>query len=373
MPVRRIVCLFLLLPLLGCGVSKQIWLGEVEKREEFEKQLAICEAGQRSGQRREEALQRDLTAAQTAAAEAQQRLTEAAEREQGVRAALEGCREVRQTVETDRDRLRERLASEAEARAAASGRTEVVTAESRRLRQELETAQQASAEALARGRELGAERDLLRQELEGEHRRGVAAAATAAELQGRLAALAEERERVEQEKAARLREVESSYEELLQGMKSELEKGQVTISQLQGRLSVNVLDEILFASGRAEINPQGQEVLARVGEVVEGMTDKTIAIEGHTDAVPVTGQLAKMYPSNWELSAARATSVVRYLQTTAGIEPERLSAVGLGPYHPVDTNDTPEGRARNRRIEIKLVPREPAADQAAIPAVPAAD
>jgi chemotaxis protein MotB len=385
MPVRRTFCLLLLLPLLGCGVSKKIWLNEVERREEVEKQLAICEAGQRRQQSNEEALQRDLAsagergealaadlaAARKEATELQKALAEVGERERGVRDTLEGCREVRRSVEADRDRLRERLSSEAQARAAASGRTEVVTAESERLRQDLDTEKQARTEAVARGRELAAERDLLSRELQGARERGDASVAEAeglktrlAGLEGRLAAVAEERERLEREKAAKVREVERSYEELLKGMKSELEQGQVTISQLRGRLSVNVLDEILFASGRAEINPQGRAVLAKVGEVLKGMEDKTIAIEGHTDSVPVTGQLAKVYPSNWELSAARATSVVRYLESTAGIDPQRLSAVGLGPHHPVDSNATPEGRARNRRIEIKLVPREPLSEEA---------
>jgi len=99
-------------------------------------------------------------------------------------------------------------------------------------------------------------------------------------------------------------------------------------------------------------------VLNRVGEVLKGLVDKAIVIEGHTDDVRISGDLAKRFPTNWELSTARATSVVRYLQEAAGIPPDRLSAVGFGPYRPVGPNDTSEGRARNRRIEIKLVPLE---------------
>jgi chemotaxis protein MotB len=93
-----------------------------------------------------------------------------------------------------------------------------------------------------------------------------------------------------------------------------------------------------------------------VGQILKGMEDKAIVIEGHTDSVPLRGELARVFPTNWELSAARATSIVRYLQDTVGVDPRRLSAVGFGPNRPLDTNDSPEGRARNRRIEIKLLP-----------------
>ncbi|NOY44483.1 MAG: OmpA family protein [Deltaproteobacteria bacterium] len=179
-----------------------------------------------------------------------------------------------------------------------------------------------------------------------------------ADLKARLDLVEAERRRAEQEKREKLDEVARTYEGLLKGMEKEVEAGRVVIEQLKGKLSVKVLDEILFDSGSARIKPEGREVLRRLGEMLKAQADKAIVIEGHTDNVPIAGALAERFPSNWELSTARATSVVRFLQDEVGVEPERLSAVGFGPYRPVASNDTPEGRARNRRIEIKLVPLE---------------
>jgi chemotaxis protein MotB len=86
--------------------------------------------------------------------------------------------------------------------------------------------------------------------------------------------------------------------------------------------------------------------------------DKAISIEGHTDDVPIGAELSKQYPTNWELSAVRATTVARYLQENIGIDPGLLSAIGYGEYQPVTSNESEEGRAKNRRIEIVLVPME---------------
>ncbi|MDW7710132.1 MAG: OmpA family protein [Deferrisomatales bacterium] len=179
-----------------------------------------------------------------------------------------------------------------------------------------------------------------------------------AQRDAQIEVLALEKERLEREKREKLDEIARTYDGLVEGMREEVERGRVTISQLKGQLSVNLLDEILFDSGSAAVKAEGREVLARVGEVLKGLEDKAIVIEGHTDDRRISGELARVFPTNWELSTARATSVVRYLQESAGIPPERLSAAGFGPYRPVGPNDTPEGRARNRRIEIQLVPLE---------------
>lgn len=197
----------------------------------------------------------------------------------------------------------------------------------------------------------GAEKNRLQEDLE-------AARGRIADLETQISVLTEQKERLELEKREKLEEISRTYEGLLEGMKEEVEKGRVTISQLRGKLSVNLLDEILFDSGSTVIKPEGRDVLKRLGELLGNAADKAIVIEGHTDDVPISGELARRFPTNWELSTARAGSVVRYLQESAGIEPERLSAVGFGPYRPVASNDTVDGRARNRRIEVKLVPLE---------------
>jgi chemotaxis protein MotB len=151
--------------------------------------------------------------------------------------------------------------------------------------------------------------------------------------------------------------VSSTYESLLEKMKSEISKGQVTISELKGKLTVNMVDSILFDSGRAEVKKGGLEILGKVISILKDVNDKSIRIEGHTDNVQISRALAQRYPTNWELSAARAINVARYLQDE-GIDPGQLSAVAYGEWKPVAENDTPEGRAKNRRIEIILVPKE---------------
>jgi len=154
-----------------------------------------------------------------------------------------------------------------------------------------------------------------------------------------------------------VQKVSSTYESMLEKMKSEIEQGQVTISELKGKLTVNMVDSVLFDSGKAEVKKGGLQILGKVISILKDVKDKSIRIEGHTDDVPISRALAQRYPTNWELSAARAINVARYLQDQ-GIDPANLSAVAYGEWEPVATNDTPEGRAKNRRIEIVLVPKE---------------
>lgn len=152
--------------------------------------------------------------------------------------------------------------------------------------------------------------------------------------------------------------VKKNYADLADGLKAEIAAGAVTITNLRGRLTVNMVDTILFESGMAALRSGGNKILDQVGKVLAGIKDKDIKIEGHTDNVPIGGELKNKYPTNWELSAARATAVARYLQDKAGIDPGSLIAAGFGEYRPVVPNDTPEHRAMNRRIEIVLVAKE---------------
>ncbi len=154
-----------------------------------------------------------------------------------------------------------------------------------------------------------------------------------------------------------VQKVSATYESMLEKMKSEISKGQITISELKGKLTVNMVDSILFDSGKAEVKKGGLEILGKVISILKDVKDKSIRIEGHTDNVQISRALAQRYPTNWELSAARAINVARYLQDE-GIDPGQLSAVAYGEWKPVGENDTPEGRAKNRRIEIVLVPKE---------------
>jgi len=108
---------------------------------------------------------------------------------------------------------------------------------------------------------------------------------------------------------------------------------------------------------KEQIKKEGLAVLKRVVEISKKVKDKNIRIEGHTDNVKITSRLAKVYPTNWELSAARAINVLKYLQQQ-GIDPKILSATAFGEYQPLADNSTAEGRAKNRRIAIILLPQD---------------
>jgi chemotaxis protein MotB len=169
-------------------------------------------------------------------------------------------------------------------------------------------------------------------------------------------ALRREAEQKEQE----LARLKSTYDQLVSDLKKEIEAGEIKVTQFKDLLTVNLVEKILFDSGKAEIKPRGLEVLKKVGDILKNTKDKQIRIEGHTDNVPIGAGLAGKFPTNWELSTARATVVARYFQEKVGIPPQKLAPTGFAEYRPVASNSTPEGRAQNRRIEIILAPLPPA-------------
>ena len=157
-----------------------------------------------------------------------------------------------------------------------------------------------------------------------------------------------------QEKVGSLEQQQKQYNALVQGLATEVQKGQLQVRQYQNMLAVDLAEQIFFDSGRATLKPGGKQVLKKVGEALKAYENKLIRVVGYTDNVPVAKALQGRYPTNWELSVARATTVVRFLQDV-GIPPERMVASGRGEYSPVASNDTPEGREKNRRIEIMLI------------------
>jgi chemotaxis protein MotB len=169
--------------------------------------------------------------------------------------------------------------------------------------------------------------------------------------------LEQEVAKVSKQKEEELARLAHTHDEMLASMKQEVAAGEITITRIADRLSVKIVDRILFPSGEAAVGDDGRKVLERVGQALASAADKTIRIEGHTDNVPIGKVLQERFPSNWELSAARATNVARILQETTAIEPAAFEAVGLGEFHPVADNRAVKGRSQNRRIEIVLYPR----------------
>lgn len=178
-----------------------------------------------------------------------------------------------------------------------------------------------------------------------------------ADLDAENAKLKAENESLVKAREEQVQKVSSTYENMIEKLRSEISMGQITISELKGKLTVNMVDSILFDSGKAEVKRGGLEILGKVVSILKDVEDKSIRIEGHTDDVQISRALAQRYPTNWELSAARAINVARFLQDQ-GIDPGNLSAAAYGEWKPVATNDTAEGKAKNRRIEIILVPQE---------------
>jgi chemotaxis protein MotB len=198
-------------------------------------------------------------------------------------------------------------------------------------------------------------------ELEAERKR-------AAELQSQVDDLSSSKSRLEsakaqlEKKSVELEKKSAEYEKMASALKRQIEDGRIELTELRGKMTVKMKDKILFSSGSAKIGKDGQEALRAVADVLAGVQGKVVRVEGHTDNVPLgRGPFA----TNWELSTARALAVVRLLQD-AGVDPARLAAAGYGEFQPIASNDTPEGRSENRRIEIVLAPADaPPADATA--------
>ena len=161
-------------------------------------------------------------------------------------------------------------------------------------------------------------------------------------------------EKKAREEAERARKLESDLNELNKKLKKQF----VSLQQTKDLLRVTIVNSLLFDSGSARLKEKGLEALLSVAEFLQKQKDKIIRVEGHTDNQPIKGNLLDRYPSNWELSFARAVSIVKFLESN-NISPARMSATGHSFYRPVASNDTGDGRAKNRRTDILLSNRTP--------------
>lgn len=158
------------------------------------------------------------------------------------------------------------------------------------------------------------------------------------------------------EKEAKIEELTRTRREIEESLKEQIEKRDIKIEEIEGKLKIIFVDKILFGSGSVTVKAKGREVLLQLADSFRDEKDQNIVVEGHTDDVQIGKSLQAKFPSNWELSTARAAAVVRFLQDKAAIEPERMTASGFGSYQPVASNETEQGRRQNRRIEIILAP-----------------
>jgi chemotaxis protein MotB len=184
-----------------------------------------------------------------------------------------------------------------------------------------------------------------------------------------IAKLRSDAAKLEEEKGA-LAAKSAEYEQLTASLKGQIQSGQVEISELRGKMTVKLKDKVLFASGSTALNKEGRAALDAVAEAFKDLRGKNVLVAGYTDDVP-TGTRSG-FKDNWDLSTARAVTVVRYLQSK-GVAPGILGALGFSEYRPLAGNDSTEGRSQNRRIEIALTAGDAAAAAAApAPAEPAA-
>jgi chemotaxis protein MotB len=159
------------------------------------------------------------------------------------------------------------------------------------------------------------------------------------------------------EKETKVGQQKSTQEGLVASLKEQIQKQEVTIKEIREGLSVTLVDKILFDSGKATLKPGGEKILGKIGETLKNIQDKRIRVVGHTDNVLIRQDFQYKFPTNWELSAARAATVVRYFQEKTGLKPDDLEAVGRSFFQPLASNDTKEGRDQNRRVEIIIAPK----------------
>jgi len=157
-----------------------------------------------------------------------------------------------------------------------------------------------------------------------------------------------------QELSRQLDELSSTKSMLEQRLNQEIADKQVKLQMMEKGLVITVVGDVLFDSGKAKIRTAAYPILDKIAGVLnEEASQYNVGIEGHTDNVPIT---RSGWKSNWELSTARALSVLHYMASEKGVSPQRLSAIGYGEYRPVSSNDTKEGRQLNRRVEIVIMP-----------------
>ena len=163
-----------------------------------------------------------------------------------------------------------------------------------------------------------------------------------------LSKLVEELRNKERQASARL----ATFKGMIEKFQKMIESGKLRVRIVRGRMVVELSENILFDSGKAELKKEGTAALTEVAAVLASIADREFQIAGHTDNIPIK---SSKFPSNWELSTARAVTVARSL-AAQGVPATRLSAAGYAETQPVSSNDTPEGRQQNRRIEIVLMP-----------------
>lgn len=254
----------------------------------------------------------------------------------------ECSREVRKLKETIDDLESSKRNAEAELEKVRESLEEEIS----RLRENLESKDREFSIMLQRVYETGRKLESMKRELDN----CVALQAKEREQLMRL-----ERERSEMARTAE--DVKRAYEEMREELKDEIQKREASIRILKERISVSIVERLLFQFGRSTLTPEGKEKLKKLCKPLSLISGREIQVVGHTDPTPIKEEFRYRFPSNWELSTARASTVVRFLESQCGVNPRLLRAAGRAHHEPMASNDLEEGRAQNRRVEIVIGPK----------------
>jgi chemotaxis protein MotB len=152
-------------------------------------------------------------------------------------------------------------------------------------------------------------------------------------------------------------EMKGSIEQIEQDLLPEIQQGKIELSLQARGLIMSLRESAFFDPGRAELHPESLKIMTKVAEALTRIPGQ-IRLEGHTDDKPIR---TEMYPSNWQLSSARAITVLRMLSARYNVDPDRLAAAGFAEFRPLVANDTPENRAKNRRVDVVILTKDAAA------------
>ena len=154
----------------------------------------------------------------------------------------------------------------------------------------------------------------------------------------------------------KVEELQSTYNTLMNKLHENIKNQEAVIMEFEKKLSVTFLDRVLFGLGKTSITSEGKIILKSVGDILKNIDNRKIRVIGHTDNILIASEHQYKFPTNWELSSARAAAVVRFFQNENGLDPEKMECVGRSYYQPVASNKTDVERAKNRRVEIIIVP-----------------